>query len=56
MLISLFLHQVCVNLVRMILGYLHIYGADEGEVKGHVESKGQVEYGHVHHFWVNISV
>ena len=28
------------------------YGADEGEVKGHVGSKGQVEYGHVHHFWV----
>ena len=38
----------------MILGYLHIYGAEEGEVKGHVGSKGQVEYGHVHHFWVKV--
>ena len=42
----------------MILGYLHIYmyGADEGEIKGHVGSKGQVEYGHVHHFWVKVFV
>ena len=36
MLISLFLHHFCLNLVQMILGYLHIYGAEEGEVKGHV--------------------
>ena len=36
MLISLFLHQFCLNLVQMILGYLHIFGAEEGEVKGHV--------------------
>ena len=47
---SLFLHKFCLNWVQMILGYLHIYGAEEGEVKGHVGSKGQVEYGHVHHF------
>ena len=39
MLISLFLHQFCLNLVQMILGYLHIYGAEEGEVKGHVGVK-----------------
>ena len=54
MLISLFLHQFCFNLVQMILRYLHIYGADKGEVKGHVGAKGQVEYGHVHHFWVKV--
>ena len=44
------------NLVQMILRYLHIYCANEGEVKGHVESKGQVEYGYVHHFGVKIFV
>ena len=38
-LITLFLHQFCLNLVQMILGYLHIYGAEEGEVKGHVGVK-----------------
>ena len=41
----------------MILGYLHIYGAEEGEVKGHVGVKRSgVEYGHVHHFWVKVFV
>ena len=56
MLFSLFLHQFCLNLVEIILGYLHIYGADKGEVKGHVGAKGQVEYGHMHHFWVKVFV
>ena len=51
-----FLHQFRLNLVKMIIGYLHIYGADEGEVKGHVGSKGQVEYGHVYHFGVKVCV
>ena len=37
----------CLNLVQMILGYMHIYGAEEGEVKGHVgvnRSGGIVSY------------
>ena len=59
MLISLFLHQFCLNLVQMILGYLHIYGAKEGEVKGHVgvNMVWLSEYvRHVHHFWVKVFV
>ena len=33
----------------MILGYLHIYGAEEGEVKGHI---GVKKSGGIYHFWL----
>ena len=39
MLISVFQYQFCLHLVQMILGYCHMFGAQEGEVKCHLGVK-----------------
>ena len=46
--ISGFQQQFCSHLIQMILGYCHMYRAQEGEVKGHLGSKGHAIVCHVH--------